>query len=160
MEEYLSIISVPAIAAIVYFVINIIKRAVNDSEKFKRFIPLTAAGLGVIFGIVCYYAMPSIIPAENVAVAIVIGGASGLSAAGTNQIVKQLNKKADEKQSSEENPNAETQNVAEKIEKTSKILRPKTIQTKSKTEFVKSLKIKKNFIVAARRKNRLRRSIL
>lgn len=124
MEEYLSIISVPAIAAIVYFVINIIKRAVNDSEKFKRFIPLTAAGLGVIFGIVCYYAMPSIIPAENVAVAIVIGGASGLSAAETNQIVKQLNKKADEKQSAEENPNAETQNVAEKIEKNEQDIAP------------------------------------
>lgn len=68
--------------------------------------------------------MPSIIPAENVAVAIVIGGASGLSAAGTNQIVKQLNKKADEKQSAEENPNAEKQNVAEKIEKTEQDIAP------------------------------------
>ena len=60
--------------------------------------------MGVVFGIICYYAMPSIIPAENVVVVMVIGGASGLSAAGTNQIVKQLgktggdNKIADEKE--------------------------------------------------------------
>ena len=37
--EYLELISVPAIATIVYWVMNIIKYAVQDNEKFKRFIP-------------------------------------------------------------------------------------------------------------------------
>lgn len=96
MEEYLNLISVPAIAAIVYWVINIIKQAVGEKESFKRFIPLIAAGLGVVCGIICYFAVPSIIPAENVFVAIVIGGASGLTATGTNQLLKQLGKKEGE----------------------------------------------------------------
>lgn len=53
MEQYLNLISVPAIAAIVYWVINIIKHAVGENEKFKKFIPLIAAALGVICGIIC-----------------------------------------------------------------------------------------------------------
>lgn len=95
MEQYLNLISVPAIAAIVYWVINIIKHAVGENEKFKKFIPLIAAALGVVCGIICYYTVPSIIPASNIVVAIVIGGASGLTATGTNQIIKQLGKKDD-----------------------------------------------------------------
>lgn len=92
--EYLELISVPAIATIVYWVINLIKYAVKDNEKFKRFIPLISAALGAILGLVAYYAVPSIIPAANVCVAILIGGASGLTATGTNQIIKQLGKRA------------------------------------------------------------------
>lgn len=92
MEQYLNLISVPAIAAIVYWVINIIKQVVGEKESFKRFIPLIAAGLGVVCGIVCYFAVPSIIPAENIFVAIVIGGASGLTATGANQVLKQFTK--------------------------------------------------------------------
>lgn len=88
--EYLELISVPAIVAVVYVIIEIIKKCVGENEKFKRFIPLIATGLGVVCGVVCFFALPSIIPASNVVVAIVIGGASGLTATGTNQIIKQL----------------------------------------------------------------------
>ena len=91
--EYLELISVPAIATIVYWVINIIKYAVQDNEKFKRFIPLISAVLGAVLGVVAFFALPSIIPASNVCIAILIGGASGLTATGTNQIIKQLGKK-------------------------------------------------------------------
>jgi hypothetical protein len=92
MEQYLELISVPAIVVVVYFIIEIIKKAVGNNETLNRFIPLIAAALGIVCGIVCYYAIPSIIPASNVVVAIIIGGASGLSATGTNQIIKQLTK--------------------------------------------------------------------
>ena len=91
--EYLELISVPAIATVVYWIINIIKYAVQENEKFKRFIPLISAALGAVLGVVAFYALPSIIPANNVCVAILIGGASGLTATGTNQIIKQLGKK-------------------------------------------------------------------
>lgn len=94
--EYLELISVPAIATIVYWVINIIKYAVQENEKFKRFIPLISAALGAVLGVVAFYALPSIIPADNVCVAILVGDASGLTATGTNQIIKQLTKKDDE----------------------------------------------------------------
>lgn len=95
MESYLELVSVPAIAAVVYWVIAVIKHAVKENETFKRFIPLIAAGLGVILGVVAYYLVPGIIPADNVVVAIIVGGASGLTATGVNQIIKQLSGKDD-----------------------------------------------------------------
>ena len=91
--EYLELISVPAIVTVVYALIEIIKKCVGHNEKFKRLIPLIATAIGAICGVVCFFALPSIIPASNVVVAIVIGGASGLTATGTNQIIKQLGKK-------------------------------------------------------------------
>lgn len=96
MEQYLNLISVPVIAAIVYWVINLIKYATKQSEKFMRFIPLVAAAIGAVLGIVAFYAVPSIVPAENVFVAILIGIASGLTATGTNQLIKQLGNKDDD----------------------------------------------------------------
>lgn len=90
--ECLQVISVPAIATIVYWVVNLIKYATNNSESFKRLIPLVSAGLGAVLGIVCYFLIPEIILANNILVAIISGGASGLSATGCNQIFKQLNK--------------------------------------------------------------------
>ncbi len=95
MEEYLGSISVPAIAAAVLLIVKLISRAVGENEKFERFVPLMSAGLGVIFGVVCFYAVPAIIPATNVVVAIFIGGASGFTAIGAEQMVKTMGKKTD-----------------------------------------------------------------
>ena len=94
--EYLNLISVPAIATAVYLLIEVLKNAFNNSEKFLRLIPLISLAFGVIAGVICFYFIPSIIPATNVVVAIIIGGASGLTATGTNQIVKQLTKDKEE----------------------------------------------------------------
>ena len=91
----------PVIAAIVCCVIKIITYATDNNEKFKRFIPLIAAALGCVFGVICYFAVTRIIPADNVVAAIVIGGASGLTATGINQLIKQLSKKADDKKTDE-----------------------------------------------------------
>ena len=49
MEQYLNLISVPAIAAVVYWTINVIKHAVGENEKFKRCIPLIATALGIVW---------------------------------------------------------------------------------------------------------------
>ena len=101
MENYLELVSVPAIAAVVYWVINLIKYCVGENEKFMRFIPLIATGLGITCGVICFFCIPSIIPADNVLIAIVIGGASGLTATGANQIIKQLTKKSDSDETDE-----------------------------------------------------------
>jgi len=90
--DYLNLISVPAIATAVYLIIEVLKKALNNSEKFLRFVPLISLGLGAIAGVVCFFFIPSIIPATNVVVAIIIGAASGLTATGTNQIFKQFTK--------------------------------------------------------------------
>lgn len=97
----------PAIAAVTFAVISIIKRAVGSNEKFERFIPLIAAAIGVICGVICYFVMPNVIPADNVVVAIVIGGASVLSATGTHQAVKQLGKKIPDEVTVENPPDEE-----------------------------------------------------
>ena len=82
--------TIPALAAIVYTIIDIIKTAMGGDEKFKRFIPLIACCLGAVCGVVAFYFVPGVMGTENLLVAIVLGSASGLSATGTNQAVKQL----------------------------------------------------------------------
>lgn len=95
MEDYIAMVSVPAISVIVYWIINLIKYASNNNEKLKRFIPLMAAGLGAIIGVAAFYVAPEIGVGGNALVAAVVGGASGLSATGANQILKQLSKNED-----------------------------------------------------------------
>jgi len=92
MEEYLSALSVPVIVALVYWIINLIKYTTNNNEKFKRFIPLTSMGLGIVISIIAYYTVPGVLPTTNVVTGMVMGAASGLTATGTNQIIKQLSK--------------------------------------------------------------------
>ena len=83
---------VPSIVAIVYTILDITKTALGGNEKFKRFIPLTACLLGIIIGIISFYFVPGVFETNNLFIAIVIGAASGLSATGANQAVKQLTK--------------------------------------------------------------------
>ena len=85
-----TVVTIPAIAAIVYTIIDIVKTACGGDEKFKRFIPLAATVLGGIIGVIAFYFVPGVVETENILVAIVLGAASGLSATGTNQAVKQL----------------------------------------------------------------------
>ena len=92
MNAISAITTIPVIATIVYTIIDIIKTACGNHEKFTRFIPLVAAGLGAIIGLIAHYCVPGLINTENVVVALVIGAASGLSATGTNQIIQQLTK--------------------------------------------------------------------
>lgn len=92
MDTMLETLSVPAIAAVVYWVVNILKYTFKNNEKFLRFIPVLSLTLGVVCGLVCFFAIPNVIPATNVFVAMVIGGASGSTATGVNQIIKQATK--------------------------------------------------------------------
>ena len=82
--------TIPALVAIVYTIIDITKTAVGGDEKFKRFIPLIACALGAVCGVIAFYFVPGVFETQNLLVAIIIGASSGLSATGTNQVVKQL----------------------------------------------------------------------
>lgn len=93
-----NITKIPALAAIVYTIIDITKTAMGGDEKFKRFIPLIACVLGAVCGVVAFYFVPGTMGTDNILVATILGAASGLSATGTNQVVKQLSTPAtDEK---------------------------------------------------------------
>ena len=84
------ITTIPALAAIVYTIIDIAKTALGGDERFKRFIPLIACLLGAGCGVVAFYCVPGVMETENLLVALVLGAARGLSATGANQIGKQL----------------------------------------------------------------------
>ena len=90
MTNFTDITTIPALAAIVYTIIDIAKTAMGGDERFKRFIPLIACVLGAICGVVAFYFVPGVLDTQNLLVAIVLGAASGLSATGANQIGKQL----------------------------------------------------------------------
>lgn len=92
MEEMLNIFSVPMIAAIVYWIVNLIKYTTKYNEKVLTFIPLIATVLGAICGVAAFFVAPEIMPVQNAVVASVIGGASGMTATGFNQIIKQIEK--------------------------------------------------------------------
>jgi len=96
MINLLQIIIVPIISALVYGALAGYKILVNGKEKWIRIIPVIAALLGVVLGVIAFYAVPEVIAADNLLTAMLIGGASGLAATGTNQIFKQLFKKPGE----------------------------------------------------------------
>lgn len=92
MDELLTGASVPAIAAVVYWIVNLVKYTTNSNEKVLRFVPLISTGLGLACGAVSFFTIPQIMPTDNLIVALIIGGASGLSATGFHQIMKQISK--------------------------------------------------------------------
>ena len=92
MEETIRALSVPVIVSIVYGCINLYKQVTGGSEKYLRVIPIIAAVVGAVIGVIAFYAFPAVLTAESLGQAIIIGGASGLTATGANQVFKQLNK--------------------------------------------------------------------
>lgn len=92
MDGLLNAASVPAIAAVVYWIVNLIKYTTKYNERLLTFIPLISAAIGAVCGLISFFAIPDIMPTDNVLVAAVLGGASGLTATGFNQIIKQMQK--------------------------------------------------------------------
>ncbi len=96
MSEYLNSVSIPVIVTVVYCLIDLIKTTIAPytalSEKLSHFYPLLAVALGIATAAVMYYAVPESITTTNLLVALAVGAASGLTAVGTNQVVKQIAK--------------------------------------------------------------------
>lgn len=89
----MEIICVPAIVSITYALIELYKKWIaKGRKKYLAFIPLVALILGGILGVAIFYIEPSLIIANDVWWALIVGLASGLSATGTNQVFKQLKK--------------------------------------------------------------------
>lgn len=93
MESALEIISVPVIAGIVYFVMTVYKTLVKNAPAiWTSLIPVWAAILGIALGLVAFFLVPEVMPAENALVAVLVGLASGLGAVGVHQVGKQIEK--------------------------------------------------------------------
>lgn len=89
--ELLQSLSVPAVAGVAYAIIEWLKTIIK-SERFRKLIPLIAVLIGAIVGAGAFYIYPSVIPADNIFMAIIIGAASGGSATCANQAYKQMTK--------------------------------------------------------------------
>ena len=96
MTDYLNSVSIPVIVTVVYVIIDLVKTTIAPyttlSAHLSHFYPLIALALGIVTAAVMYYAVPESITQTNLLVALAIGAASGLTAVGTNQVVKQLAK--------------------------------------------------------------------
>ena len=86
--------AVPLIVTTVYLLVTLLKKEADGNERLMTRLPVIAAILGALLGIGGFYLAPTIIPADNLLTALLIGIGSGLAATGTNQIFRQL-KKAD-----------------------------------------------------------------
>lgn len=89
------IVTVPVIVGFCYLVGYLVKLFKN--EKLNDFIPGICIVIGIVLGLVSLYTIPDLVPASNWLAAAVIGGFSGLSATGVNQVVKKLKLMINEK---------------------------------------------------------------
>ena len=103
MEMFLDFATVPAITLISFWVVELIKQITNNNQTFKRFIPITATAIGVVLGLVIFFTLPNISIASNWLFACVVGGASGLAATGSNELIKQLKKNYNDPESEQNN---------------------------------------------------------
>lgn len=73
------------IILICYVVVALIRKTSIKNE----WLPLISGGLGLILGLIAFYALPSIVPSETVGITIAYGFFCGLAATGSNQVFKQ-----------------------------------------------------------------------
>ena len=91
--EGFEVCSIPAIAAICYGFIELLKRTSNYSDKLKNAYPLISALIGSVIGVIVFLAEPSYVLTNSVVGAALCGMASGLSATGSNEILQRLKQK-------------------------------------------------------------------
>ncbi len=93
MENAVEIVTIPVIVAIVYGVMAVYRKLVADKAAvWTSLIPVWAAILGTVLGVVAFYLVPECMPAENILMAVLIGLSSGLTATGADQIYRQIKK--------------------------------------------------------------------
>ena len=84
----LGIASVTAITVICYLIGELVKATGLDN----KWIPIVCGVSGLALGVVSLFVMPDF-PANDYVTAAAVGVASGLTATGVNQIIKQLTNK-------------------------------------------------------------------
>lgn len=90
--------SVPIIVVCCYIIGEIYKVLFKNKQETYKLIPVLMAIIGGLLGIIIYFTNPEmILNAENVWIALGIGIVSGASSTGTNQIIKQLFGKGENK---------------------------------------------------------------
>ena len=73
------------IILICYFTVAILRKTKIPNEC----LPLISGGLGLVFSLIAYYAIPAIVPDQSIGTTLLYGFFSGLAATGGNQVFKQ-----------------------------------------------------------------------
>lgn len=90
--------SVPIIVVCCYIMGEIYKALFKNKQETYKMIPILVAIIGGLLGILIYLTNPEMMMnADNIWIALGIGIVSGTSSTGTNQIIKQILKKGEEK---------------------------------------------------------------
>ena len=88
----MELIGMPVLMVISYLITEIFKTFIN-----KKYLPIVAGISGGVLGILSFLLQIDSMPATDIMSALAIGITSGLAATGTNQIIKQLKGKEDER---------------------------------------------------------------
>lgn len=86
----MSIISIPTIVVISYLITEVFKLFLKNHKKY---LPVIAGCSGAIIALIMYLITPSLLNNVDVFTALALGIVSGLSATGSNQVLKQLLRK-------------------------------------------------------------------
>lgn len=90
--EYLETCSIPVIALLCYGFIEVLKRANKDNQKIKDTYPFISALLGTVLGIIAFLTDPDLMVTDSLLSSALAGMASGLSATGSNEVLKRVKK--------------------------------------------------------------------
>ena len=93
MTDFFEYSSIPAIVALCYIFIELLKKLLGDDGNIKNLYPLISALFGASLGVFAFFSEPSIIISDSVFESALLGCISGLSATGGNQIVKRMQRK-------------------------------------------------------------------
>ena len=94
--------SVPIIVVCCYVLGELYKLVFRKKTQAYKFIPITMCVIGGMLGIIMFYTEQTMIfDADNAWIALGVGMVSGVSATGTNQIIKQLFGKNEESKEKE-----------------------------------------------------------
>ena len=87
----MNLTGIPIIVIICYLSGEIYKMLFRRNEDVFKYIPIVLAIIGGLIGILIYLTNPELVAnVNNIWIAFGIGVSSGVSATGTNQIIKQL----------------------------------------------------------------------
>lgn len=91
-------VGIPSIIIICYLVGEIFKLLILKKKSKYKYIPIIVGITGGILGVISYYISPNIVlNVESPLIAISIGILSGLASTGSNELIKQIIRKDEEK---------------------------------------------------------------
>ena len=101
----MEMIGTTSIIALIVMIMSVLKSAFKKYSNFINFIPLISALLGATLGLIAFYAIPTIVPTDNLFHAIIYGLLNGLSTSGSVSLISNIKDFVITKKALKENSN-------------------------------------------------------